>query len=44
MAQEAERLGFESLWLPEHLVLPVAMTGSPQTGHSEPPITADVPA
>ena len=31
VAVEADRLGFESLWLPEHLVFPVAMSGSPQT-------------
>jgi probable F420-dependent oxidoreductase len=26
---EADRLGFDSVWLPEHLVLPAAMAGSP---------------
>ena len=28
-AEAAERLGFESVWMPEHLVLPVTMKGSP---------------
>ena len=31
-AEAADRLGFESVWLPEHLVLPVAMSGSPARG------------
>ena len=26
---ECDRLGFESVWLPEHLIFPVAMEGSP---------------
>jgi probable F420-dependent oxidoreductase len=42
--QEAEGLGYESVWLPEHLILPVQMSGSPQTGHETPPITAETPA
>src|SRR3954453_18781300 len=29
LADEAEQLGFESFWVPEHLVLPVGMSGSP---------------
>ena len=37
-SQEAEAAGFESIWLPEHLVFPVEMSGSPYTGHPEPPI------
>ena len=32
-SQEAEQAGFESVWVPEHLVLPVKMSGSPHTGH-----------
>ena len=40
---EADRLGFESVWLPEHLVLPVKMTNSPHPGHDHPPIPANVP-
>lgn len=40
---EADRLGFESVWLPEHLVLPVAMSSSPHPGHDHPPIPPSVP-
>lgn len=39
---EADRLGFESVWLPEHLVLPVEMTSSPFSGHDYPPIPPNV--
>jgi probable F420-dependent oxidoreductase len=39
----AERRGFESIWVPEHLVLPVLMGGSPMTGHTEPPIPPQTP-
>jgi probable F420-dependent oxidoreductase len=37
-AVAAERLGFESIWLPEHLVLPMAMAGSPYAGAEHPPV------
>ena len=37
-AEAADRLGFESAWLPEHLVLPVAMSGSPHAGAAHPPV------
>jgi probable F420-dependent oxidoreductase len=38
----ADDLGFESVWLPEHLVLPVRMSGSPRDdGH--PPIPPEIP-
>jgi len=40
---EADRLGFESVWFPEHLVLPTAMSSSPHPGHDHPPIPPDVP-
>ena len=40
---EADRLGFESVWFPEHLVLPVAMSRSPHAGQDHPPIPPDVP-
>lgn len=40
---EADRLGFESVWFPEHLVLPVAMSSSPHPGHDHPPIPPSVP-
>lgn len=42
-SQEAEQAGFESVWIPEHLVLPVEMTGSPYTGHAEVPIPPSIP-
>jgi probable F420-dependent oxidoreductase len=42
LAQEAETLGFESFWLPEHLVLPVGGTGSPIDGE-HPPIPPEMP-
>jgi probable F420-dependent oxidoreductase len=41
--READRLGFESVWMPEHLVIPVAMAGSPHAGDEHPPIPANVP-
>ena len=40
---EADALGFESVWFPEHLVLPVAMSRSPHPGDDHPPIPPDVP-
>lgn len=40
---EADRLGFESVWLPEHLVLPVQMAGSPFAESDHPPVPPDVP-
>ncbi len=40
---EADRLGYESVWMPEHLVLPVASDGSPYAGAVHPPIPSDVP-
>jgi probable F420-dependent oxidoreductase len=43
-SQVAEAAGFESVWVPEHLVLPVTMSGSPHTGHDEPPIPSSMPA
>ena len=39
----AERLGYESVWLPEHLVLPVAMSRSPRPGEDHPPVPAQTP-
>ncbi len=41
----AERLGYESVWLPEHLVLPVVMRGSPDPDPDadHPPIPATAP-
>jgi probable F420-dependent oxidoreductase len=40
---EAERLGFESVWLPEHLVFPVDMAGSPFPGGEHPPVPPRTP-
>ena len=39
----AEELRFESVWLPEHLVLPVDMDGSPFPGEDHPPVPPNVP-
>ena len=39
----AERLGFESVWLPEHLVFPVEMTRSPYPGAEHPPVPPSTP-
>jgi len=39
----AEQLGFESVWLPEHLVFTRTMSGSPQAGSDHPPVPADTP-
>jgi probable F420-dependent oxidoreductase len=41
-AVTADRMGFESVWLPEHLVLPVQMDGSPFAESDHPPIPPDV--
>lgn len=40
---EAESLGFESIWLPEHLVLPMVMGGSPTPGDDHPPVPPTTP-
>jgi probable F420-dependent oxidoreductase len=40
----AEQAGFDSVWLPEHLIMPVKMSGRPGTPHEgEPPISATTP-
>jgi probable F420-dependent oxidoreductase len=39
----ADELGFDSVWLPEHLVLPVDLGGSPHDGVDHPPIPPEVP-
>lgn len=39
----AERLGYESVWLPEHLVFPVKMSGSPHHGADHPPVSPTTP-
>jgi len=43
VTEEADRLGFDSVWLPEHLVLPVDMGGSPHDGQDHPPNPPGVP-
>jgi probable F420-dependent oxidoreductase len=40
---EADRLGYESVWLPEHLVFPIEMAGSPFTGEDHPPVPPSTP-
>jgi probable F420-dependent oxidoreductase len=42
-AELCDALGFESVWLPEHLVLPVQQSGSPYAGSDHPPVRADAP-
>ena len=42
-AELCDQLGFESVWLPEHLVLPVVSTGSPYAGADHPPVPASAP-
>lgn len=41
--EAADELGFESVWFPEHLVLPVAMSGSPFAGAEHPPVPPSTP-
>ena len=43
LTEEADRLGFDSVWMPEHLVLPVTLAGSPHAGSEHTPIPADIP-
>jgi probable F420-dependent oxidoreductase len=43
VALEAERLGYESFWMPEHLVFPKDMTGSPHPGDEHPPVPPSTP-
>jgi len=40
---EAERLGFESVWVAEHLVFPLDMSGSPHPGEEAPPVPPTTP-
>lgn len=42
-AELCDELGYESVWLPEHLVLPVQQSGSPYAGSEHPPVRADAP-
>jgi probable F420-dependent oxidoreductase len=43
ITEEADKAGFESVWIPEHLVVPIAASGSPHAGSDHPPIPSDVP-
>jgi probable F420-dependent oxidoreductase len=39
----AEQLGYESVWLPEHLIFTRTMTNSPHPGEDIPPVPPDAP-
>ena len=39
----ADGLGYESVWLPEHLVFTAAMSRSPHPGEAHPPVPPDTP-
>ncbi len=39
----ADRLGYESVWLPEHLVFTTAMSRSPHPGETHPPVPPETP-
>jgi probable F420-dependent oxidoreductase len=39
----ADELGFESIWLPEHLVFPLEMQGQLVPGEEHPPVPASTP-
>ena len=44
-SKAAEDAGMESVWVPEHLIMPVKMSGHPGSPHEgEPPISGDTPA
>ncbi len=43
VTEAAERLGFESVWLPEHLVFPLTLAGSPFPGEAHPPVPPSTP-
>jgi probable F420-dependent oxidoreductase len=43
VAVEIDRLGYESLWVADHLVIPIATFGSPHDGEDHPPVPASIP-
>jgi probable F420-dependent oxidoreductase len=43
LTTEADRLGFSTAWLPEHLVFPTDMEGSPHPGEDTPPVPPSTP-
>lgn len=43
VAVAADELGFESVWLPEHLVFPASLDGSPIAGDDHPPVDPTIP-
>ena len=42
-AVEGDKLGYESVWIPEHLVFPVDLAGSPYPGAEHPPVPPTTP-
>jgi len=42
VTEAADGLGYDSVWMPEHLVLPVQLGGSPFAGSDHPPLPPDV--
>jgi probable F420-dependent oxidoreductase len=43
VAVAADELGYESVWMSDHLVFPVDMSGSPHPGHDAPPVPPTTP-
>jgi probable F420-dependent oxidoreductase len=43
VTERADELGYESVWIPEHLVIPHATAGSPHAGADHPPVPSNVP-
>jgi probable F420-dependent oxidoreductase len=41
--EAADSLGYESVWLPEHLVFTAAMSRSPHPGETHPPVPPETP-
>lgn len=43
VTEAADRLGYESVWMPEHLVLTTQMSRSPHPGQDHPPVPPTTP-